>query len=65
MLRAQVRNLDSLPRFHRSFLIDAIRSNAEFLITERKVWLRNSDQIARAYGVRIVSPGRFIRQATV
>ena len=54
-----------VPNYHRAFLSDAIRSDADYFITERDVWLSRRDAIEREYGLRIVRPGEFIRREGV
>jgi len=52
--------LGDVPNQHRAFILDAIAANAEYLITDRRRWLNLSDQLYQSYGLRIVTPERFV-----
>ena len=51
-----------IPKYHRVFPNTAIIADADYLITERSLWLSRSDNITNDYGVMVVTPGRFIQR---
>jgi predicted nucleic acid-binding protein len=52
--------LGGVPNQHRAFILDAVAANAEYLITDRRRWLNLSDHLYPTYGLRIVTPERFV-----
>ena len=53
-------SLVGLPSEHRTFVLDAIAANAEYLVTNRRRWLNLSEQAETTYELQIVTPGRFV-----
>ena len=53
-------SLAGLPREHRVFVLDAIAGDAEYLVTDRRRWLNLSAQTEPTYGLKIVTPARFV-----
>jgi hypothetical protein len=52
--------LGGVPKEHRALILDAIAARAEYLITDRPRWLNISDQVHVDYGLRIITPIRFV-----
>lgn len=52
--------LTGLPQEHQAFVRDAIAAQASYLVTDREEWIDLSEQAESRYGLRIVSPGRFV-----
>ena len=52
--------LESIPREHRAFILDAIGAEADYFITDYSRWLNLSEQSETRYGLRIVTPARFV-----
>lgn len=53
-------DLAEFPREHRAFIRDAIKAGAEYLVTRRRRWLALAGPTETNYGLRIVTPGRFV-----
>ena len=49
-----------LPASHRVVVRDAISADARYVVTTRRKWLDMSDRIESGFGLRIVSPRRFV-----
>ena len=59
-IRLSQGELGEFPKEHRVFIQDAIRTDAEYLITNRRRWLLLAEHTTRDYGLHIVTPARFI-----
>ena len=56
-------NFPGIPqRRHSAFLTDAIRSEADYFVTENPVWLQLSDVMLNDHNVRVTTPGGFIQR---
>ncbi len=53
-------DLSGLPQEHTAFVLDAVAARASYLITDRQRWLELSAQTEGEYGLRIVTPRRFV-----
>ena len=53
-------DIPGIRKRHRPFFTDAIRSNADYFLTENDVWLRLADAMIRDHSLMVVTPGRFI-----
>ena len=51
-----------IPSYPRVSPNTAIIADADYLITDRRLWLSRSDDITNDYGVMVVTPGRFIQR---
>ena len=52
--------LTGLPKWHQVLIRDAIAGGASYLITKWQRWLDLTDQTESRYGLRIVTPTRFV-----
>lgn len=55
-------NFPGIPSRHKVFPNTAINAGADYLITERRLWLSRADRITNDYGVMVVTPSRFIQR---
>ena len=47
---------------HNVLLEDAVAANAQYFVTNNPVWCNLDRDMNRSYGVRVVTPSRFIRE---
>ncbi len=59
-LRRYTTPLISVPKWHQGLIRDAIRGRAAYLITVWPRWLDISHQAETLYGLRVVTPARFV-----
>ena len=53
-------DIPRFPQWHKTFILDAIGANGEYLVTNRRRWLSMEGQARSRYNLHIVTPAQFV-----